>query len=383
MSSSNMVRLAAIQETTYGVTPATGDFGTIRFNSESMSGTPSTTASTEIRSDRTSAGQVQVGLEVGGDVNVELSSDDMQIKLMQAAMMQPTPVPALAITTDITVMPIDKRLMFAEATQFKAGDMIVLSGFTEEKNNGVAYVVSVDAVGASLKIAKETIASETATGVNIGRPQKMTVGTTPISHTICKQYLDLENKSITYTGMLVSEMMLEMAHGNIAKGKFMFKGNGYETPDLPITDGRTVLDAGTDQPYNASSDIGIVLIDGEVSDFCIQSLSITLNNGLSPQVCMGSLAPREYALGTAAITVSGSTYLADENWELMLKKVTQEPVSIGFMVSNQDGGLLVFLHGVQLTFPDGAAQGLDQQVSLQFSGKATATESGYFDLYTI
>ncbi len=383
MSSSNMVRLAAIQETTYGVTPAAGDFETIRFNSESLSGTPSTTASTEIRSDRTSSGQVQVGLEVGGDLNVELSSDEMQIQLIQAAMMQSTPVPAIAITTDITVMPIDRRLMFAEAGQFKAGEIIVLSGFAEEKNNGVAYVVSVDSVGASLKIAKETIASETAVGVNIGRPQKITVGTDSISHTICKQYLDLDSKSITYTGMLVSEMMMELAHGNIAKGKFMFSGNGYDTPVAPITDGRTVLEAGTDQPYNASSDIGLVIVDDEVADFCIQSLSITLNNGLSPQVCMGSLAPREYALGTASITVSGSTYLADENWELMLKKISQEPVSIGFTVSNQDGGLMVFLHGVQLTFPDGAAEGLDQQVSLSFAGMATATETGYFDIYTL
>jgi hypothetical protein len=42
----------------------------------------------------------------------------------------------------------------------------------------------------------------------------------------------------------------------------------------------------------------------------------------------------------------------------------------------------VLLHGVQLTFPDGAAEGLDQQVSLAFSGSATATETGYFDIYT-
>jgi hypothetical protein len=182
--------------------------------------------------------------------------------------------------------------------------------------------------------------------------------------------------------MLVSEMMLEMAHGNIAKSKFMFMGNGYTMPVPATTDGRTITDASTDQPYNASSDIGLVIVDGQVADFCIQSLSVTLNNGLSPQVCMGSLAPREYSLGAATISVSGSTYLADENWSLMLKKISQEPVSIGFTVSNMDGGMTVLLHGVQLTFPDGAAEGLDQQVSLAFSGSATATETGYFDIYT-
>jgi hypothetical protein len=381
MSSSNLVRITAIEEATYGQTPAAGDFVTARFVSESLSGTPSTTASTEIRSDRTAGGQVQVGLEVGGDINGELSGDPVQTQFIRAAMMQPTAVPALVVTSSIDVNAIDRRLTFAEANQFAAGDMIMLTGFTEEKNNGQAYVVSVDSVGASIKIAKETIATETGSAT-ITRPEKLSIGTTPISHTVEKKYLDLTEKSITYTGMLVSEMMLEMAHGNIAKSKFMFMGNGYTMPVPATTDGRTITDASTDQPYNASSDIGLVIVDGQVADFCIQSLSITLNNGLSPQVCMGSLAPREYSLGAATITVSGSTYLADENWSLMLKKISQEPVSIGFTVSNQDGGMTVLLHGVQLTFPDGAAEGLDQQVSLAFSGSATATETGYFDIYT-
>jgi hypothetical protein len=381
MSSSNLVRITAIEEASYGQTPAAGDFVTARFVSESLSGTPSTTASTEIRSDRTAGGQVQVGLEVGGDINGELSGDPVQTQFIRAAMMQPTAVPALVVTSSIEVNAIDRRLTFAEASQFAAGDMIMLTGFTEEKNNGQAYVVSVDSVGASIKIAKETIATETGSAT-ITRPEKLSIGTTPISHTVEKKYLDLTEKSITYTGMLVSEMMLEMAHGNIAKSKFMFMGNGYTMPVPATTDGRTITDASTDQPYNASSDIGLVIVDGQVADFCIQSLSITLNNGLSPQVCMGSLAPREYSLGAATITVSGSTYLADENWSLMLKKISQEPVSIGFTVSNMDGGMTVLLHGVQLTFPDGAAEGLDQQVSLAFSGSATATETGYFDIYT-
>jgi hypothetical protein len=381
MSSSNLVRITAIEEATYGQTPAAGDFVTARFVSESLSGTPSTTASTEIRSDRTAGGQVQVGLEVGGDINGELSGDPVQTQFIRAAMMQPTAVPALVVTSSIAVNAIDRRLTFTEASQFVAGDMIMLTGFAEEKNNGQAYVVSVDTSGGFIKIAKETIATETGSAT-ITRPEKLSIGTTAISHTIEKKYLDLTEKSITYTGMLVSEMMLEMAHGNIAKSKFMFMGNGYTMPVPATTDGRTITDASTDQPYNASSDIGLVIVDGQVADFCIQSLSVTLNNGLSPQVCMGSLAPREYSLGAATITVSGSTYLADENWSLMLKKISQEPVSIGFTVSNMDGGMTVLLHGVQLTFPDGAAEGLDQQVSLAFSGTATATETGYFDIYT-
>ena len=40
MSSSNLELLAAIKETVYGVTPAVGDFSTIRYTSETLSGNP-------------------------------------------------------------------------------------------------------------------------------------------------------------------------------------------------------------------------------------------------------------------------------------------------------------------------------------------------------
>ena len=74
MSSSNQVRIATIKESTYGVTPPAGNFKTARYTSESLSGTPETTESEQIRQDRLSSGQITVGLNVGGDLNGELAS---------------------------------------------------------------------------------------------------------------------------------------------------------------------------------------------------------------------------------------------------------------------------------------------------------------------
>ena len=88
MSSSNLVRLAYIAESTYGTTPASGDFQTARFTSESLSGTPQIATSEEIQASRKSAGQVQVGLDVGGDINTELSGDVAIKDFIRAGMMQ-------------------------------------------------------------------------------------------------------------------------------------------------------------------------------------------------------------------------------------------------------------------------------------------------------
>src|ERR1043165_7236204 len=85
MSSSNLVRLAFIEEVEYGVAP-TGNFQTARFTSESLSGTPETTESQQIRTDRMSGGQVVVGLTVGGEMNFELAKEDALDNFLESAM---------------------------------------------------------------------------------------------------------------------------------------------------------------------------------------------------------------------------------------------------------------------------------------------------------
>jgi hypothetical protein len=382
MSSSNAIKINAIEEATYGVTPATGNFKTARFISESLSGTPQTVRSTEIHSDRTSSGQVQVGLDVGGDINTELAADSLQQDFIRAAMMQKVASAAVEITGEaIVVDPIGKTLTFENAPDLVAGDLIILSGFTEEKNNGLAYVKSIS--GLEVTIGKEMIASETSeiTAI-VSKAAKISVGTDIVSFSMCKDFTDLTEKSIDYLGMIVNTMSINMQHGAIADAVFGFMGNGYDnSASTVMTDGRTIDPASTVAPFNATSDISGVFIDGEIADFCLQSLKIDLQNGLTPQVCMGRLAPRTYSLGTANVTVSGSAYISDENWYLLEKKLTQEPVSIVYGAQNQDGGLIVAVRGAQLSFVDPGAKGQDQQVSIEFSGAAKTVDSGYFDIY--
>jgi hypothetical protein len=75
MSSSNAVRVTLIEETTMGETPVAGDFHTVRFINESLSGTPETTESAQIRVDRLSSGQIVSGLTVEGTVSFELAKE--------------------------------------------------------------------------------------------------------------------------------------------------------------------------------------------------------------------------------------------------------------------------------------------------------------------
>lgn len=72
-ASSNLARILIIPESSFGVTPTTGDSQELRFTGESLKFGITTETSQEIRSDRQIADLIQTGAESSGDVNFELS----------------------------------------------------------------------------------------------------------------------------------------------------------------------------------------------------------------------------------------------------------------------------------------------------------------------
>ncbi len=72
-ASSNLARLRAIKETTFGEVPLVGESRDLRFTGESINYAIQTDTSKEIRADRQIADLVQLGAETSGDIQFELS----------------------------------------------------------------------------------------------------------------------------------------------------------------------------------------------------------------------------------------------------------------------------------------------------------------------
>lgn len=85
MSESNQVVIRYIPEVTYDTTPVDGVWETVRYESDSLSATPTTTESAEVRADRMISDMPKVGMTVGGDVNIELSATSFD-DLIESAM---------------------------------------------------------------------------------------------------------------------------------------------------------------------------------------------------------------------------------------------------------------------------------------------------------
>lgn len=385
MSSSNLVRVTFIEETTLGQTPVAGNFNTARFTNESLSGSPETTESAQIRTDRLSSGQVVTGLTVGGELSFELAKETAIDELLESAMMSTWNVHT-PVTVDLTINATTKEITRATGnwnTDVVVGDILTLSGFTNSGNNTQVQVVEIVSNTVIRVVANGVLVDEVDTNNQYHRADKLTIGTTKKSFSIEKAFLDLTNKASIYKGMLVNTFGLNVAYGSIVTGSFGFNGTDYALADAAnefITDGRTINSAATTNSMNGSVDMPFVnssatgVLD-EVT-FCIQSLELSLNNNLSAQNCIGEAAPVDYAAGTAQIEANLSAYLADANWAVLANKLTQTPFALGFMVKNTNGWYGVYIPALQVSMPDPSSGGANQQISLQMQGVAKVGSNG-------
>lgn len=404
MSSAAAVETIAVPEVTYGVTPPLAGVvaGTVRFISESLSGTPQTTQSAELRRDRMSAGQVVTGLESGGDINQELSKDPLIEDFMEGAMMSgwvvgatvapgPTTLTKHAAPNDQTATLIitgDTGDIDGAGRALEEGDIINLGGFTNAENNVPVQIISITDDTTMEVVVPRNAVTETAALGEVSLGSYLDIGTVINSWTLSKAYTDVlhlatdEEHSQRYPGSLINTMAVTITYGQIVTINFGILSNGYlqEHPSLhqKIEDaGGTVNPASTTQPMNGSIDMPTLTIDGAPTDFCIESLTISLDNGLTPQNCIGHLAPMKYNLGTANISIEASIYLGDQSYDkFMPGKLSMAPIGLMATVANDDGGYAFDLRAIQLTFPDPAASGGDAPVMIDASGTAKVGPGG-------
>ena len=398
MSSANLVEVIYVPETVYGVTdaPLSGVTAeTVRFTSETLSGTPTTAVSAAIRTDRMSGGQVVVGLEVGGDLNTEVASSQFQDDFFEAGMMS-TWVATAALSTDVTLTPnpIDDQ----EATLTITGDFSAIGPGVANNDvlqlvpaSGPTITVTVISVDSTTECTVATATGEAAiVGVTISVeiPQHLIIGQLQRSFSMSKAYLDVthlltaDEHSQRYNGSLVSGFNVSATYGEIVTGVFSTLANGYlqEAPSLSQqieTAGGTLNPAATTAPLNASIDVPIVADDGVAATYCIESFDLTLDNGLDPSNCIGKIAPEGYTLGTAEIAINASIYLSDSSYDAyMPEKLSQTPVAMTFTMSNSDGGYAFFMPAVQLSFPDPTSDGQNEQTMLEATGLAKVGAAG-------
>lgn len=362
-----------------------GEFKTARFISEEYSGTPETTESQQIRTDRMSSGQVVTGLTVGGGHSFELAKEGAIEDFIESAMFNTWSSTSL-VTRALTINNTAKTITAVSGSFVNeglvVGDFITLGGFTAPGNNTQVMIVNVTALVLTY-VGPTGMSDGTGATTTYRRADKITIGIDKQSLSVEKSFLDLTEKAINYKGMICSDMELNVEYGALINGSFSMSGNNYDPVDADtdfltyqsyITDPATTntLNGSVDMPFLATNVTGSFGVD----DFCIQNLNISLANNLTTQTCIGKAAPEDYTPGTAQIEVSLSSYLKDGNWDFLARKLSQESFAIGFQVKNTDGWYAFYMPAVQVSFDDPASAGQNQDVTMDMSGTAKVGATG-------
>lgn len=141
MSDTNRVRLGIVEESTFGTTPATPAFETLRVTSANPAFTPTTTISNEMRADRQVADLILVGAEAGGPVGFEVSHGALDTPIEGAMFSDWVSKPnRYNATSDSDISDVDAAsdtYTVANGTAFLEGALIRATGFTESGNNGL------------------------------------------------------------------------------------------------------------------------------------------------------------------------------------------------------------------------------------------------------
>jgi hypothetical protein len=333
-----------------------------------------------------SSGQVVTGLTVGGGHNFELAKETAIEDFMESAFFNAWDTTAITATRsmalDATAQTITCVTGSFEDEGLVVGDVIVLSNFADATNNVPVMVTALtsDLILAYAGPTGMITASESATYT---RADKLEIGTTKKSLSIQKEFTDLTTKAILYKGMLVSQMDLDVAYGSLISGSFELSGNDYDSADAAsefgsylenITDPATTntLNGSVDMPFLTTNVSGTYDQDG----LCIQSLKLSMSNNLTVQTCIGRASPENYNPGTAQIKVDLNSYLKNDNWDLLARKLSQDSFAIGFMVKNPGGWYAFFMPAVQVSFEDPSSGGQNQDVSMSMSGMAKVGSGG-------
>lgn len=145
LQSTNRVAIARVRETTFGVTPATPAFKSIRETSSALNANPKTVITSEIRSDRQVTDLILVGEEAGGSVGGELAfavADDDIEEALQGTWSNNPSITVATIDTEISDVTTTTLTVSAGGAAFVVAMLTLMQGFTTSANNKLARVNS-------------------------------------------------------------------------------------------------------------------------------------------------------------------------------------------------------------------------------------------------
>ncbi len=367
MSDANRVRLAFLEESSFGEQETGSVLQILRYNSESLKQDMNTVVSEELRSDRQVSDIARIGVSASGDISFELSYGSHDT-LLKSALQSSGWSTKQKITNVITISASSVDNSISDSASgfgnFVANQWVYLTGFTATANNKFFKIVS--ATSAKLVLSGGTLTTEAVGNpITVHMGSQITNGTTLDSYNFEKDYLDLSNVLSLLKGMCINTFNLDVPADGIISGSFGFMGSAEES--LTTTGGSGYGAVGTTVIMTGANHVPNFLENQ--SELGILSFSMSLTNNLRTRLQVGTLGVA--SMGVGSVEISGSLTIHLEDADLYNKYLNQDSTSIVIGVRDAVGnGYVIELPAIKLIESTRNAGGKNTDVIGEFEFRA-------------
>lgn len=378
LGSSNRASLAYIEETSFGVTPAStvpNPARFLRFTGESLTQGITKDTSKEIRQDRLTADLIPTNVTANGGVNIEISYGEYD-PLIEAVLggtflrMGTTGESAVVFTAAINSVGGTITAAVAPTgtdafTRLVPGQWFRLKAPGDAADGAVLMVASVTTTIITVNAITPIPGTGTRAAVADCKvsSSRVTDGTINRSFTIERAFNDI-NQFFAYRGMAASKLDLNFDSASLLSGSIDFMGkNGVRAGATTMT-GTAVAASQTYDVLNTVTGVGQVLLDGAVlPNTFAKSVKLSIDGKMRALQALGTYGAAAILPGTMSITGTLEIYLADGT--IYDRFINNTAAALTFGV--RDGSA----RGMQITLPkikfsDAKVQagGLDQDAML-------------------
>jgi len=385
MSDANRVQVSLLEEATWGTTP-NSPFIELPITSASMSESPSTVRSNQLRSDAQFAGTKRTSVEPAATFDFELQGDNLDI-LMRAALRNTTAsgdwstaVNFTASSGDIAAASVGNK--YTSITQdfttsnLVVGQWIYVSGFATAANNGWQQISAITDAN-NLAIAGTAIVTEAAGSLEISMDGSyVRNGAELTSFSAQMEYLDQTNLFRLITGNRINSFGLNISAQSIITGSVGMSGKSMTRPTIKSGNGSVTAFTDNDVMSEVDAFTGFWIDGAEVTTYEMVSTSLNISANSRPQSGLGNLAKVGMQLGPLEVSGSMEFYLEDANFATLQDMLlSYTSFSLAYAVTDGAGHQYhIFMPKCHLTSEPGSVAGVDSDVmlSLDFSAEPAA-----------
>ena len=361
----------------------TNNFVELPITGGSMSESPDTVRSSQLRSDAQLADMKRTGVEPTAAFDFEMQADNMDNILRAALRNSPANTWSnFAITaTTISATASDKSLNDSGSgfsTSIPKGSWIYVSGFTgDTSNNGWKQVSKTTAPTAAKIIVEQTLVDDGATESVTITSSEIRNGSDLTSFSLQMANLDIASTFRLITGARITDFGLNISSQSIITGNVGFSGKRMTRPTSASGAGSVTTAADVDVMSEVTAFDGFWIGGSEITTYEMVSASLNISTTARPQVGLGNLQKVGMNLGPIDVTGSVEFYLESANYAT-LQDYLLGFTSFEFAFALSDGTNRYFFHmpQVKLTSEPGTVGGIDTDMMLSFDFAADPADIG-------